>query len=202
MPKEGQAKVLTKEEFKRVVRIAHSGNHGLRNVAILYSSFGLGLRAQEIALLKISDIFKEDFSLKEDVVLRRKITKGEKTRMVYLTNKNVRRAYIDYINERIKQQKQRKQRTLNFDSAFFKSQYDSYLTPNSMQRIFYQLFKLSGIESASGHSGRRTFATNLIESGVDINTVSKLLGHSRISTTAVYFQTNPERMKRVVADII
>ena len=47
MPREGKAKVLTEEEFKRVLKIVSTHPHAKRNAALLYFSFGLGLRAKE-----------------------------------------------------------------------------------------------------------------------------------------------------------
>ncbi|MBK7616330.1 MAG: tyrosine-type recombinase/integrase [Burkholderiales bacterium] len=48
----------------------------------------------------------------------------------------------------------------------------------------------------SSHSGRRTFATSLIEGGVDIKAVSTLIGHSTVSMTARYVDDNPIRLRR------
>nr|WP_242604517.1 tyrosine-type recombinase/integrase [Legionella gresilensis] len=54
---------------------------------------------------------------------------------------------------------------------------------------------------ASSHSGRRTFITKLIEQGVDIKAVSRLAGHASIVTTSIYVDDNPDRLKRIVANL-
>ena len=52
---------------------------------------------------------------------------------------------------------------------------------------------------ASSHSGRRTFATKLIENGVAITNVQKLLGHKSIQTTTLYIQENPALLGKISA---
>ena len=51
MGREGKAKVLTASEFKRLLVIAKNGKHAIRNVVMIYCSYGLGLRAKEITSL-------------------------------------------------------------------------------------------------------------------------------------------------------
>jgi integrase/recombinase XerD len=48
---------------------------------------------------------------------------------------------------------------------------------------------------------RRTFATRLIERGVDIKAVSRLMGHANISMTAQYVEDNPVRLKRIAEEL-
>jgi integrase/recombinase XerD len=62
------------------------------------------------------------------------------------------------------------------------------------------MFKKAGLPATvSSHSGRRGFATKLITNGIDIKSVSVLMGHSNISQTAQYVETNPDLLKKVVA---
>ncbi len=55
MASEGKAKVLNEAEFKRLLIVAKDGSFALRNVALIYCSFGLGLRVKEIAALSFGD---------------------------------------------------------------------------------------------------------------------------------------------------
>jgi integrase/recombinase XerD len=116
------------------------------------------------------------------------MTKGQKQRQVYLSNKKVRSvlmAYLDSLNNP------------KLKSPLFQTQRQSHFTPNVLQKWFGAMYEKAGIVGASSHSGRRTFITRLIEQGVDIKAVSRLAGHSNISTTAIYVEDNPERLKRI-----
>ncbi len=83
----------------------------------------------------------------------------------------------------------------------FKSQKGGAFSPNTMQMLFKRMYVSAGIDSASSHSGRRTFATSLIERGVDIKAVSSLMGHSTVAMTAHYVADNPIRLRKICEDI-
>lgn len=186
--REGKAKVLSTEEFKRLLIIASSGQFGLRNQAIIYCSFGLGLRAKEIAALTINDVADDQYQLLDEINLNRSMTKGGKQRHVYLSNKKVKNAlqtYLNYLSEKKPHQ------------PFFQTQRKSRFTANVLQKWFKDLYDKAGIVGGRSHSGRRTFITRLIEQGVDIKAVSRLAGHANIGTTAIYVEDNPERLKRI-----
>ena len=195
MAKEGKARVLTEAEFKRLLIIAKHGQFGLRNVAIIYTSFGLGLRAKEIAALKVSDIFDNEMNVFEEANLTRSMTKGEKQRHIYIDNKKIISAFSDHINE----MKSREALCFNYHGPLFKTQRKQKFHPDVLQKMFRNLYDKAGIKGASSHSGRRTFITRLIEQGADIKTVSYLAGHASITTTAGYVETNPNTLKRVAS---
>lgn len=186
MAKEGKAKVLNDSEFKRLLIMAKSGQFALRNVALLYCSFGLGLRAKEMASLKISNITDIDYKLLDESCLKRHMTKGEKQRNAYLTHKKV----CDALNEYLKSIQH-----LDRNKPLFQTQRKSRFTPNALQKWFKSLYDKAGIVGASSHSGRRTFITRLIEQGADIKAVSRLAGHASIVTTAIYVEDNPDRLR-------
>lgn len=58
--------------------------------------------------------------------------------------------------------------------------------------------QLAGIEPLQAHALRHTFATRLIEAGVDVRTVQELLGHSNVSTTSVYLRARPSRLREAI----
>lgn len=188
MAREGKAKVLTPDEFKRLLTVASSGHFPERNVAMIYCSFGLGLRAKEITSLNIGDISDQNLKVLDEINLKRSMTKGEKQRHVYLSNKKVRSALQSYLDS-LEQPRP--------DHPLFQTQRKSRFTPDVMQKWFKKQYDKAGIVGAKSHSGRRTFVTGLIDKGVDIKAVSKLAGHSNISTTAIYVDDNPEKLKRV-----
>lgn len=193
MPREGKAKVLTEEEFKRVLKIVSTHPHAKRNTALLYFSFGLGLRAKEMAALNIEHVVNTEGQLLEEINLVRRMTKGEKQRHVYLTHPKVGKALLAYVEER----RQEDGLAFSLQAPLFRSQHSGRFSPNSLQQVFHRLYQQAGLVGASSHSGRRTFATRLIEHGVDIKAVSRLMGHASISMTAQYVEDNPVRLKRI-----
>lgn len=155
---------------------------------IIYCSFGLGLRAKEIASLTIGDVTSSNYQLLDELRLTRSMTKGEKQRHAYLAHKKIRDVLQVHLND-IK--------TMPRDKALFQTQRKSRFTANTLQKWFRSLYDKAGIHGASSHSGRRTFITRLIEQGADIKAVSRLAGHANIVTTAIYVEDNPERLKRL-----
>lgn len=75
----------------------------------------------------------------------------------------------------------------------------SELSNNSVTKTFTQTCKDAGLVGFKLHSLRHTFATRLIELGVDVLTVSKILGHSDINTTMVYAKVQRQTMQNAVA---
>lgn len=195
MAKEGKARVLNENEFKRLLVIAGAGQFPARNIAIIYCSFGLGLRAKEIASLKVSDIFDEELTIFDEVNLTRSMTKGEKQRHIYIDNNKI----ITALSRHVVAMKEQEKSCFRYDGPLFKTQRKEKFHPDVLQKWFRKLYDKAGIVGASSHSGRRTFITRLIEHGADIKTVSHLAGHSSITTTAGYVQTNPNTLKRVAS---
>lgn len=197
MTQEKKAPILTKSQFRQVVATARTHEQANRNVALLYFSVALGLRAKEMSQLLVGDVLMSDGTIKDEVLLRRTTTKGRKQRLVYLTNKDVRKSLSAYLDER----RRTEAIALHPQTPLFKSRKGGAFTPNTMQMLFKRLYKNAGLDEASSHSGRRTFATSLIERGVDIKAVSTLMGHASVSMTARYVDDNPMRLKRICEDV-
>jgi integrase/recombinase XerD len=156
------------------------------------------MRCGEIAKLKMGDVVNEDFSIKEQIVLRKEYTKSNQTRVVYLVHKDVRKTLTDYMNYR-----KEFDGNVKSNTPFFVSQKKSGFTPRTLQRLYKNMYKaVIGDGMVSSHSGRRTFISNLITQGIDMKTVSTLAGHSSIQTTVdTYAVANPNKMEMVCRNV-
>lgn len=197
MPQEKRAAVLTEAEFARVVSVAKDSKHGARNVALLYVSFALGLRAKEMATLRVRDVVSDAGAIRQEVMLTTAHTKGGKQRLVYLANKHARKSLADYLSVRSSTERVKPPP----NAPLFRSGKGGAFTPNTMQMLFKRIFVAAGLPDASSHSGRRTFATSLIERGVDIKAVSTLMGHASVGMTARYVEDNPARLRRISEEV-
>jgi len=186
MAKQGKAKALNEREFKRVVQHQIGKKHGIRNIGLLHFSFYLGLRAKEMASLRIIDVVDSNAQIKEQILLKREMTKGNKQRAVYLANPKVRKALKDYLDFR-----KTVENSYFYNGPLFRSQINGKFSPNTLQMLFSRMYQAVGLDGASSHSGRRSFATRLLEQGVNIKSVQTLLGHANITTTSIYAEDNP-----------
>lgn len=196
MPKttKGQATVLSHDEFKRLLKIVSMSKHSRRNTLLVLLSFGTGMRAVEISALHVCDVLTDDGNVIEELTLRR--TKGNKPRPLFLTDPRLKKAIIDYIEERMATQNKI---LFSRQQPLLMSQKKTGFSAKNLQKLFEGIYRKCGLKGASSHSGRRTFATRLIEMATDIKTISTLMGHSSIAMTAKYIEVNPVRMKRVIA---
>lgn len=200
--RQGKSRLLTKDEIKRVVQFQESGRHSVRNVCLVHLSCLTGMRVGEISKLKLKDVVNDSWVIKDEMVIPKEYTKTNKTRVVYLVHKELRSSLEKLIQER------RKTIILNEtrrwkEQPVFVSQKGGRFSSGSLQRTYKNMYMSVGLgEMVSSHSGRRTFITNLISSGIDMKTVSTLSGHSSIQTTLdVYSVPNPIKMENVCRNL-
>ena len=162
--------VLSKNEIVKMISTIANKKHQL----MLSLAYSAGLRVSEVVNLKNRDIDVDQ------LIVYVKQGKGRKDRITVLSEKLV----IDL-----------KRLTLGKEAGeyVFESQRGGRLTAHTAQKVFSDTLRRSGIKkSATFHSLRHSFATHLLENGVDIRYVQELLGHRNIRTTQRYTQvTNP-----------
>jgi len=198
MSRTGKARVPTEGELKRLGVVTRAGRHAKRNAAMIVVSYRLGFRAKEIAALRIKEVLDSAEKLREECELSKAMTKGGKARMAYLTNSTVKQALRDYLDAR----REREGILFNVEAPLFMSQKGGHFSPNSMQQLLSRLHHRAGIDGGRSHSGRRWFATELISKGVDLKSVSVLMGHSSVAMTAKYADDNPQRLRRIAAELV
>jgi len=107
-------------------------------------------------------------------------------------NKDARKAITEYLNVRPE-----------VDHNFFLAgQRKNPLTPNGIWRIVKNYLKRAGLDGATPHTLRHTFATNLLRKhGEDLVTVGRLLGHENINTTAIYTEPTQDDLEKAVSKL-
>ena len=184
----GKAKVLTKWEIKLVMRIADTGNNGLRDRTALSLSILAGMRIGEIAALKISDVRGIDGKAVEVINLSKHQTKGNRSRRVFISD-----ALRQILNQYLVQISQ-----LDDSKAFIRSsRTGNHFSNISLSLRFKAIYAAAGIATSS-HSGRRTFATRLNAAGIGMATIQQAMGHSSIATTAGYCHVSDAQLANAV----
>lgn len=184
-----QAKVLSKEELKRVLAVIAHGRHAERNRMALMLSYYAGLRVGEIASLKWSQIVDESGRVRNEIRLDKSQTKGGQFRAVFV-NAKLKREIRSYQSTFAEQP--------NLDGPLIKTQKRSFFSANTLCQMFGELYALAGIDGATSHSGRRWFITRLAHAGVSAKVIMTLVGHKHLSTTQRYIDVNDEMMKAAV----
>lgn len=183
-----QARTLTDKQLRIVLAHCTTRRHAARDRAIVMVSFLAGLRAKEIAALKTSDVQADDGTIRDEFVLAKTQTKGQKARRVFVSGK-LKKELAAYL----KQVELRKG-----CEALFQSQKGTAFSANTMCQLFLNIYKECGIEGASSHSGRRSLLTNLAGRGVGVRVLAEIAGHSSISVTQRYLDVNDEQMRAAV----
>jgi len=166
--------ILTKEEIKQMIDITTNIKHSL----ILKVLYGCGLRVSELINLK-----KEDINFQENLI-HVKLGKGKKDRFVCIPD-SLKRELLSYCN-------------LNNSEILFPSNRTGKLTTATIQAIVENAAKKAKItKEVYPHLLRHSFATHLLESGVDLRIIQKLLGHSDIKTTQIYTQISQQSIKNI-----
>lgn len=183
-----KAKVLTKDEIRRVMRIAETGNNGLRDRVALSLSIMAGMRIGEIAALTIGDVRGLDGKAVSVINLSRHQTKGNRSRRVFVSAElqKLLNQYLSTIPD------------LDDRRAFIRSsRTGSHFSNVSLSLRFKAIYQAAGIKTSS-HSGRRTFATRLNAAGIGMRTIQNALGHANIQTTALYCDVTDDQLANAV----
>jgi len=183
LPKAEQRKpkVLRETEVAKILhsRPEHSDPRLIvRDLAIAELLYGSGIRRAELANLNLDDV---DLDLRAMAVTG----KGNKRRPVPLTH-TAAAAMNAYLAVR----------PASADRAFFLTRHGTRMGLRQVWVVMKEFAARSGVDRATTHSMRHSFATHLIEHGADISTVQKLLGHANISTTMVYLDQSIEHLRK------
>ncbi len=170
------------------MRIAETGNNGLRDRVALSLSVLAGMRIGEISKLTIGDVRGLDGKTVEVINLSKHQTKGNRSRRVFISDelRKLLNVYLAKISQ------------LDDSRAFIRStRTGSHFSNVSLSLRFKAIYENAGIKTSS-HAGRRTFATRLNAAGIGMATIQQAMGHSSIQTTAGYCSVSDEQLVNAV----
>jgi integrase/recombinase XerC len=159
----------------------------LRDAALLELVYATGLRVAEACALDAADIDRDRYGV--PLVLVRH-GKGDKSREVPLGGA-ADRAIAAYLPAR---------RALGAagGGALFVNARGGRLTPRSVQRMVKRWAIAGGVHAAATpHALRHTFATHLLDEGVDLRAIQELLGHASLSSTQIYTKVSLDHLMKV-----
>lgn len=164
-----------------------SSDLGKRNQCIVEVLYGCGIRVSELIDLKISNInFKENYIKVEG--------KGSKIRFVPIADYTAKliRSYIKEIRSKGKINKK-------YEDVVFLNSRGTSMSRVIVFIIIKELADKAGIsKTISPHTFRHSFATHLLQNGVDLRYIQEMLGHSSIATTEVYTHLKTEELRDVI----
>jgi integrase/recombinase XerD len=165
--------VLSQKEVKRILAMTPNLKAGV----MLSLAYGCGLRASEVVRLKVGDI---DSAQK---IIRIVQSKGRKDRNVMLPS-DILGLLHDWWKERPTAQDKNVPAP---ERMLFPGYHGKHLSTRQLSRLFLETARAAAItKPVTLHTLRHSFATHLLERGVDIRVIQALLGHSKLTTTARY----------------
>ena len=153
---------------------------------ILYAT---GIRISELVSLKVGD-------LSDDLSYMVILNKGERQRLIPLISKikNLLKIYIENLKQKSLEQ--------NSKYLFPSNSKSGYLTRNRFFQILKKVGVKAGIPSSdlSPHKIRHSFASHLLERGVDLRVIQESLGHKDISTTQIYTHVKTKKLRKILKE--
>ena len=160
----------------------------LRDILVLELLFGTGLRVSELCALT-----KDTFMLGGSELRLLVRGKGQKERIIQVSTPELVHLCRIYCQEWADE-------LCKKDAVLF-NRLGNTLSPQSVRGIINKyLKKIGSTYHITPHMFRHTFATSLLESGMDIRYIQSLLGHSSISTTQIYTHVSTERQTLLLAE--
>lgn len=210
-----RAQILTRAEFRHVVKVAGLTRDGLRNQLLLSMTHSLGLRVSELAQISVRDMLYSSGRIKEELHIRGETAKFGKARSVPISSRPMMDALDLYLDVRVAgcigvvpgATEFRglapdlpvifsgrgagfalvvKRRTLSDGRR------EDYRACDPLSNAIDKLYSQAGFPSATSHSGRRSLSTWLLAEGADIETIATILGHGSSDYTAIYAEPGEE----------
>lgn len=192
-----RARMLDEDMLDVILEGLKGTEHEARDRVIILLSFKAGLRSGEIAGLRVEHVTDAYGRVKGPIFIGADITKGgrrfpHRDREIDL-HPDLRRALQVYFAERGDLKPG--------DPVVLAHNGRAAMKPNGLQQWFRRLYMANGMQGASSHSGRRTFATKALrfagKHDMTLYDVQRLLGHRDPTTTQAYIENHPHARKLI-----
>lgn len=174
---------ISHDKLNEIFTSFNDSNLDIRNRLVIELLYATGLRVGELVNIKIKDIGFGAQSIKV-------LGKGSKERYVFYNN-TTKEVLKKYLVVRKKLQKKENDYLLLNDKG-------TPIKEASVRKIIQTTLMKCGIKSKiTPHTFRHTFATDLLNQGLDLVNVKELLGHASLNTTSIYTHITNDRIKEV-----
>ncbi len=222
---EGKAEVVDRPSvLSHILFVASRGKLGRRNVAILWMLFGSGMRINEVAQLKVSDVYYPDGEMKATFIIPGTYTKTKKPRPAYVIVRQQREALEGWRQQRINEDamlsKDGGYGRLSGDSPLFLSKKSGWrkfafnvkkykvkdgmretFVCSSLENAIRNIIKSAGVQGGSSHSGRRSLATLMDRADYDLELIQRILGHDDPEMTLTYIDPWYKRIENAYKNL-
>lgn len=166
---------LSRSEVRKLIESVTNQKHRM----MLMTTYGGGLRVSEVVNLKVTDIHSPR------MMLHIRQGKGSKDRYTILSQRLLTELRQYWLDQRP-------------EDWLFPNPHGKSLSRTCLQQVYYQAKERAGITRGGGiHALRHSFATHLLESGVDLTIIARLLGHRHLSTTTQYLHVTTKHVRGV-----
>ena len=166
---------LSRSEIKRLF----DATPNLKHRAMLMTAYGGGLRVSEVVRLRVEDIHSDR------MLLHVRQGKGRKDRYTLLS-------------QRLLQELRQYWRLMRPSPWLFPNRNNDPLSTSALQNVFSKAKKETALTRGKGiHCLRHSFATHLLEGGIDLTLIARLLGHKHISTTTRYLHVTNRHVQGI-----
>lgn len=189
-------RIIPREEIEQLLNYIYASlsslsgiqyKHSLRDAAVIEVFFATGARVYEISNIRV-----ENINLNSGLI--RIMGKGRKERYIQISNT----AVLDILRKYYAENEPK----IKKSGYFFINNRGNRYTEQSIRLMLKKYTLKAGIQrKITPHMFRHSFATYLIEEGVDVSCVQQILGHSSIKTTQIYIHVAAKKQADILREL-
>jgi len=181
IPRPKKQKKLPKVMSKKEIKMLFDGTENIKHLTAFMMAYSCGLRVGEVVNMRLEDIDSDR------MIVMVHQGKGRKDRIAPLSKSMLKQLSVYYKNYAPKE-------------WLFESRIPTEpLSVRTLQKVFQnKVITLNLNKNTSFHSLRHSFATHLLDTGIDIRYIQELLGHSSSKTTEIYTHVSTQALQKIV----